>query len=423
MNKVLIITYYWPPGGGAGVQRWLKFARYLPEQGWEPVILTVEPDCATYPVIDNSLGKDLPPSIKVIKTPATDYFRMYNKDKSRIPSAGFANNPDYTIKGRLQRFIRGNLFIPDPRKGWNSYAFRKACEIIDSEKIKNIITSSPPHSTQLIGLNLKKRYHDIQWIADLRDPWTDIYYYDQFFPTLIARKIDSCYEKKVLKNADRIVTVGPSMKKLFSSKIKGTGEKTEVITNGYDEDDFRGRTGSSPATFTITYTGTLSDAYPIGGLMDALDQLRQTVRDFRLKFIGSVSPGQKNIILSGTTGSEVEFIPHVEHGDAIELMLSSSLLLLIIPDHKGNKNIVTGKLFEYLASGRPVICLGPSDGDAAEILDHAGNGKVLSYHDSEGIYHYLSDIISGKAGAGKRDIMDFSRRELTRKIIPLLRQA
>ena len=158
MNKVLIVTYYWPPSGGAGVQRWLKFSKYLPEFGWEPIILTVDPEFAAYPVTDFSLTGDLPVSVKVHKTPATNYFSIYRKDKTKIPSAGFANNIDNTFKGKILRFVRGNFFLPDPRRGWNNYAFKKACELIKSEGIKHIITTSPPHSTQLIGLKLKKKY-------------------------------------------------------------------------------------------------------------------------------------------------------------------------------------------------------------------------------------------------------------------------
>ena len=132
-DKVLILTYYWPPSGGAGVQRWLKFAKYFPESGWDPIILTVDPARAAYPVTDNSLTDELPAKIKVHKTPVFDYFSIYKKDKTRIPSAGFANNSDNTFKGKVLRFIRGNFFIPDPRRGWNKFAYDKACEIIEAE--------------------------------------------------------------------------------------------------------------------------------------------------------------------------------------------------------------------------------------------------------------------------------------------------
>src|SRR5512133_2625385 len=154
LRKVLIITYYWPPSGGAGVQRWLKFAKYLPVFGWEPVILTVDPEYAAYPSTDPSLAKEVSPGLVVYKTPATDYFAIYRKDRSMIPSGGFANNSDDSFKGKLLRFVRGNFFIPDPRKGWNRHAFKKACEIINTMGIRHIITTSPPHSTQLIGLKI-----------------------------------------------------------------------------------------------------------------------------------------------------------------------------------------------------------------------------------------------------------------------------
>jgi len=195
MQKVLIVTYYWPPGSGAGVQRWLKFSKYLPQYGWEPFILTVDPQYAAYPSIDSTLEKEIPVNVKVFRTKATDWFRIYSKNKSKIPTAGFANNYDNSFKGILFRFLRGNLFIPDPRKGWNRFALRKALEIIEKEGITCIVTTSPPHSTQLIGMKLKRRYPGIRWIADLRDPWTDIYYYKKFYPAFFPRMIDSAYEK------------------------------------------------------------------------------------------------------------------------------------------------------------------------------------------------------------------------------------
>jgi glycosyltransferase involved in cell wall biosynthesis len=420
MNKVLIVTYYWPPSGGAGVQRWLKFSKYLPESGWQPVILTVDPEYAAYPVTDNSLSVELPTPVKVYRTPATNYFSIYKKDKSKIPSAGFANSIDNTLKGKIMRFIRGNFFIPDPRIGWNKYAFRKACEIIETEGIKNVITTSPPHSTQLIGLKIKKKYPGIKWIADLRDPWTDIYYYKQFYPTFISKNIDSCLEKNVLKKADRIITVGASLKTIFSLKVKGVENKTEVITNGFDEDDFAGPEPSSPGIFTISYTGTLSDAYPLDGFLEALHSFKEKGNVYLLRFIGTVSPKQKDLILSKTGNSIVEFIPYVDHATAIRYMLDTSVLLLIIPDHHSNKSIITGKLFEYIASGKPLICLGPTDGDAAGFLSKNGHGITFSYSDSDGISGFLSGIFSGKTGMKKSSPEIFGRRELTKKVVELL---
>jgi glycosyltransferase involved in cell wall biosynthesis len=420
MNKVLIVTYYWPPSGGAGVQRWLKFSKYLPEFGWEPIILTVDPEYATYPFRDDSLINDIPPGLRVCTTPATDYFRFYKKDKSKIPSSGFATNADDTLKGKLLRFVRGNFFIPDPRRGWNRYAIKKACELIETEGIGHVITTSPPHSTQLIGLSIKKRYPGLKWIADLRDPWTDIYYYKEFYPTIVSKWIDSEYQKLVLKNADEIITVGDSLKSQFSSKVEGLDEKIKVITNGYDASDFAGLIPSSPEIFTISYIGTLSDAYPVGGFLAALDSLKAAGNNFRLRFIGTAAPKRKDLITSRSWSTSVEFVPYVDHQKAIRYMLDSSVLLLIIPDHSGNKSIITGKLFEYIATGKPIICIGPTDGDAALILKKAGHSDVFSYTDSSGILDTLKASLSGKMTPGKLSSDEFSRKELTKKVVSLL---
>jgi glycosyltransferase involved in cell wall biosynthesis len=421
MQKVLIVTYYWPPGSGAGVQRWLKFSKYLIKKGWEPVILTVDPDFAVYSAIDHSLNNEIPANIAVYKTRARDYFRLYKKDKSKIPSAGFAVEEEKGLVSYITRFIRGNFFIPDPRRGWNRFAFKKACEIIETLKIERVITTSPPHSTQLIGLKLKKRYPGIRWIADMRDPWTDIYYYDEFYPTFVSEMIDSAYEKNVLKSADKIFTVGKSLKKVFSTKIPAIEEKTEVISNGYDEEDFSGLTASKPDVFTISYVGTLSGSYPIKGFLEALKSISEKRIRFRLRFTGVVSPERKEQIISAAGRSDIEFIPYSDHSAAIRNMLDTTALLLIIPDHHSSGSIITGKLFEYLASGKPVICLGPVDGDAAEILEETGHGKTFFYNNAEGITEYLTILSSNPTITEKGSISIYSRENLVKRVIALLK--
>jgi glycosyltransferase involved in cell wall biosynthesis len=419
-KKVLIITYYWPPSGGAGVQRWLKFSKYLPEFGWMPVILTVDPQYAAYPVTDNSLIDDLPETVKVHTTRATNYFSIYKKDKSAIPSAGFANNNDNSFKSRALRFVRGNFFLPDPRRGWNKFAYRKACELIESEGIECIVTTSPPHSTQLIGLKLKKKFKSIRWVADLRDPWTDIYYYKQFYPTILSRSIDSSFEKKVLKNADKIITVGASLKKLFSSKLDGLDEKTEVITNGYDESDFRDIYSVRPSRFTVTYVGTLSDIYPVEALIPALNSLKE--KDFLLRFVGTVSEKTAALLKSGLPEKSLEFLPYVIHSEAVKYMVNSSLLLLIIPLHQSNKSIITGKLFEYLASGVPILCLGPVDGDAAVIIKNCKSGKTFSYYDVDRISEFIKSACNNPIASDSNAVSAYSRGNLVKRIAEVLEQ-
>lgn len=420
LKKVLIITYYWPPSGGAGVQRWLKFSKYLPEYGWMPVILTVDPDYAAYPVKDNSLSDDLPDTVKVHKTRATNYFSIYKKDKSAIPSAGFANNTDDSVKGKFLRFVRGNFFLPDPRRGWNIFAFRKACELIENEGITCVITTSPPHSTQLIGLKLKRKYKSIKWVADLRDPWTDIYYYKQFYPTILSKAIDSNLEKKVLKNADKIITVGESLKRIFSLKINGIENKTEVITNGFDESDFKEGPIVQNSKFIITYVGTLSDIYPVEALIPALNSFIR--KDFVLRFVGTVSEKTASLLKSGIPEKSLEFIPYVAHSEAVNYMVNSSLLLLIIPLHQSNKSIITGKLFEYLAAGVPILCLGPVDGDAAVIIKNCKSGKTFSYYDVDGISRFLTSVSKNSPAPDKNEVLSYSRVNLAKRISEVLDQ-
>lgn len=417
-EKLLIITYYWPPSGGAGVQRWFKFAKYLPAAGWEPVVLTVDPDYAAYPVTDSSLASEVPQDLKVYKTKATDFFAVYKKDKSKIPTAGFASSVDNSLKGRLTRFIRGNFFIPDPRKGWNKYAFKKACELIDSMGIEHVVTTSPPHSTQLIGLKLKKKYPSINWVADLRDPWTDIYYYDLFYPTFISKAIDRSFENKVLIGADRIITVGQNLAKAFIAKQEKIRDKISVISNGYDEEDFTGLVQNTPEKFTITYVGTLSEAYPVDNVLHALAAIN---KDYILRFVGKVPPLIRAGIINMLGSERTEFIPYSPHSEAVRLMNESSLLLLIIPVSRQSNVITTGKVFEYIASQKPVLYIGPEDGDAAVILRNCGQQGIFSGGDPVEISRHISDLMD-------MPVMqldphpEYSRKQLAIKLASILKK-
>lgn len=410
MKKVLIITYYWPPGGGAGVQRWLKMARYLPEYGIEPVILTVKPEYATYPVTDLSLVNDVPPALEVHRTKATDYFRMFSRDKSAVPSAGFAGQGKPSLMEKLARFVRGNFFIPDPRKGWNSFAYKKACELVKSHSITTIITTSPPHSTQLIGLRLKKKFPAINWIADLRDPWTDIYYYSEFYPTFPARLADRRYEKAVITRADTIISVGKRLSQLFSGRYPSSTEKFRVIPNGFDAADFAGLIPTKPERFTITYVGTLSQSYNIVALAEALALLHNSGKDFVVRFTGMVSDQQKRLLLEKLPVENLIFNAYCDHNDAVKEMLGASLLLLLIPEHKSSSVILTGKLFEYIATGKPVLCIGPVDGDAADLVNALSNGKAADYNDLVAIMDFITLAIDGSLPVREYLPESFSRK-------------
>lgn len=419
--RVLIITYYWPPSGGAGVQRWLKLAKYLPASGWFPVVLTVMPEYAAYPSRDESLSDEIPIDVEVHRTKAVNYFALYSRDQSKIPYGGFASGRVKGVKATISRIIRGNFFIPDPRRGWNRYACRKASELIKQGNISHIITTSPPHSTQLIGLKLKRRFPHIKWVADLRDPWTDIYYYDMFLPSPPARAVDRRYEKRVLSAADRITSVNHMLASLLSEKATGVSEKMVVIPNGFDEEDFQGVTASQPEQFTITYVGTISAAYPVQGLIRALKGVIINEQLPILRFVGAVPPEVKRVLSEEKNHITPEFTGYCEHPEAIRYMMAASMLLLIIPEHSLAGGTVPGKIFEYMATGRPILALGPVDGEVARLLTGHGYKGTFSYTDVEGIRDYILKVSSDKPGSSYgRQGGEYSRKSLAIKYGALL---
>ncbi len=421
-RKVLIITYYWPPSGGAGVQRWLKFAKYLPELGIEPIILTVDSNYASYLQIDQSLGKDINPNLKVFKTKSFEPLNILSGlfGKKNVPYGGFANVNKKSFLQTILRFIRGNFFIPDARVGWNKYAYRKAKEIISEYKIDTVITTSPPHSTQLIGLKLKKKLN-ITWIADFRDPWTDIYYYKDLLHTNLVKRIDKRKERKVLKRADKVIVVGNSLKVKLENKVDQ--EKFVVISNGFDEEDFKNQNLAKPERFTVTYTGTLSDQYNITAFVTACKKIKSTGKDFIIRFIGNVSPFQLQHFEEAGLTDNLDIINYLPHQESIEYLHKSSVLLLAIPEFHGNDEIITGKLFEYLGSTVPIIGLGPKNGDAAKIIDECESGELFDYSETEKVYEYLIKLVEdfNNIKNNEQKYLKYSRKKLTKSLNELIR--
>jgi glycosyltransferase involved in cell wall biosynthesis len=428
-KKVLLFTYYWPPSGGAGVQRWLKFCKYLPEFNIGPQVITVDEKYASYPVIDQSFQQDISGDLHVIKTKSFEPLNFYQKlsGRKQVPFAGFANETNENWKHEVSRFIRGNFFIPDARRGWNKYALSAGKQIIEQQSIKTIITSSPPHSTQLIGLKLKEQY-DINWIADLRDPWTDIYYYKKMNHTVLARNLDLGYEREVLEKADKIVVVSDFIKNLFlqkSSRIDPS--KIFVIPNGYDEEDFKLLNNDFKRdSLVVSYNGTLSNDYPIypfiGALKEVIDSSTNT--SIMLQFTGSVS---EEIIqqIKKTIPNHCIFNSHVSHKKSVEILQHSDISLLLIPDVANNEGILTGKLFEYLAAENPIICIGPKHGNAAAIIEKCQAGKTFEKQDTEEITAYLTLLIKQFKDLGSLKINNqlhaqYSRRNLSKAMAEIL---
>jgi glycosyltransferase involved in cell wall biosynthesis len=424
VKKILVITYYWPPSGGAGVQRWLKFVKYLNYFNIEPIVITVIPEYAAYPKIDKSLENDIKPCLRIYKTKAINYYRFFQllAFKREIPDAGFAKVKEVTFFEKIVRFLRSNIFIPDPRKGWNYFAIKEAEKIINSEKIDTIITTSPPHSTQLIGLKLKKKYK-LKWVADLRDPWTDIYYYKELYHSFISKNIDKKYEKKVIEKADKIITVSENLKNIFLSKVNIiNSEKIHTIPNGFDDEDFQVTDIKKDAEFVITYTGSITKEYPTSVFIKAFKQNLKNGFNIKLKFIGDIHEKLKDEILKEGLSKFVEFYQYMNHYEIIKFLLRSSAFLLIIPKTRNNECILTGKLFEYIGASRPIIGLGPVNGDAAKIIKENNFGKVFDYEDFENLSKFINDLVLNKFNYPiNYDLnLKYSRKNLTEKLSKIL---
>ena len=411
MKKVLVITYYWPPSGGAGVQRWVKFIKYFKDQNINPFIISVDPDFASYPLIDNSLKNDIPDNTNVYLTKTNEPYSFYKKiNNNQTPYAGFANEGRPNFFQKIARFIRGNFFIPDSRKGWNNFAYKKAVEILEKENIDTVITTSPPHSTQLIGLKLKET-QNIKWIADLRDPWTDIYYYKSMLHTKWAKQKDLNYEKRVIEKSDKVVVVSDSIKQLLLNKSNLVKEsKIHIIPNGFDDDDFLVLSKNNNSKFLLSYVGTITKDYPLDSIKKSISNL-----NINLEFTGKADEPTKLLL-----NEVASFNNHVKHKESINLLLASDMLLLVIPKISNNKGILTGKLFEYLGARKPILCIGPTDGDAAKIIEECKAGKTFDYSDENGIYDFIETYMSNEFIFENKNYLKYSRRNLTKNLSKIL---
>ena len=419
--RLLVISYYWPPAGGPGVQRWLKTSLALAELGHQVEILTVDPEQATYPLRDESLLDEAKP-LTVHHTPARDWFAAYQKltRRKEVPFSGFANQAGRPGPiQRLSRFIRGNFFLPDPRRGWNGYALSKARQLHAKWPFDVIITTGPPHSTHLIGRALKRQL-GIQWWADFRDPWTDIYYYDRFYPSRWARRLDARMEHSVLSESDRIITVSKDLHRLFEAKVPGASERCHIMPNGYDPADFS-QEALTPnnAVYTLAYTGTLTLEYPVRLVEDALRQILNSGRALRLRMAGR--PAKEFEARMAHLQEEfpqfhTEFLGYLPHKSSVAVLQEADALLLLIPDLPNNQGILTGKLFEYLGSGRPIWGFGPLNGDAQEIL-HGCQAGTLFESATEASQCLMRWMDEGPTGASLEARNAYTRKGLASQLM------
>lgn len=429
MKKVLIVTYYWPPGSNPGVLRMLKFSKYLPEFGWQPVVLTVSK--GSYPAIDNSLEGKISSDVKVHKTTSLEPFRLYNfisGKKGNSGTVGMANIKDSkSLIQKFSLFVRANFFIPDARVGWVPYAYKRAAQLVKDEKIDVVLTTGPPQSTHLVGLQLKRKL-GVPWVMDLRDPWTGIYY-NKFLPrTQRAKNKDKALEVESASAADYITTVSKGLEEEF----RVLNKNIELIYNGFDEDDFNfGNVEKLKNRFRICFFGNLLPNQDIPGLWKGIQRAAEHSTDLRtqleLTFIGNVHDEILSRLRKILRSECVVKMPYMPHGDAVRMMREAHVLLFIIPDSEDNELILTGKLFEYLASGSFILPVGPINGNAAEVLEKTGRGKMLAYDDVEGIKREVLRLFErGNAKMNSQNnsldqaTLFYSRRNQTKRLSKVL---
>ncbi|HTF04685.1 MAG TPA: glycosyltransferase family 4 protein [Bacteroidia bacterium] len=434
-KKVLIITYYWPPSGGAGVQRWLKFVKYLRDFGWEPVVYT--PSNPENPGEDESLLRDIPEGVEVIKTEIWEPYNLYRKfagvrKTEKINPSFHSDKKKASISQSFSVWLRGNFFIPDPRKFWIKPSVQFLSEWIAKNPVDAIVSSGPPHSMHLIARGLHRKT-GIPWLADFRDPWTNIDFYDDLKLSGWADRKHRRLEKSVLEEANTVLSVGKTMNEEFVEMMKKNNSsadtsKFKVIANGYDESDvFKGEV-KPDSKFSIAHIGTMSHARNPEVLWKVLKRLSDTNPVFKneleIKLVGKVDGSVVESVRSFGLGDTLNLVPYLPHHDVMKVQQQSRLLLLVLNNTRTAKGILTGKFFEYMSAKRPVLAVGPVDGDAAEILRETNAGTIAGYADEELLYGQVSEAYGkfkeGKLEVNSAGIEKYSRRALTGELADVL---
>ena len=421
-KKVLIITYYWPPSRGSGVQRWLKFSKYLRDFNIEPVIYTV--DNPSYPINDTSLESEIPLGLEVLKQPIFEpnsLLSIFGNNKKK-ESAGFLN-PNPTLLGRFFQYVRANYFIPDARKFWIKPSVKFLSNYLKNNEIDVLITTGPPHSMHIIGLVLRDKFK-IKWISDFRDPWTEIDYFQQLPLTKKANKKHHQLEQEVLEKSDMVIVVGETMKKKFLKH----NHNIEVLTNGFDSYE-NSLTIELDSNFSITHVGLMNADRNPTILWEVLYEISSENIDFknnlRIKFIGKIDDTVIQDIQVFNPKNIVR-IPYLDHEEVRKYQASSQVLLLSINQVLSAKGIITGKIFEYLQAKRPILGIGPEDGDAAAILKKTNAGNILGFNNKvelkAAVLKLYKDFKEEKLFVNSINIEQFHRKNITRQLAQVIKK-
>lgn len=392
--RILLITYYFPPAGGAAVQRWLRFIRCLVARGIEVGVVCAQG--GDYPFRDESLQSKIPAGLRIIRAKAPSMERLWHhftgKD-TQLPH-GDIQARKMGLMARLLVLLRLNLIIPDLRVFWNPYAFKAVLSELRSHPYDVIISTGPPHSSHLIGLKLK-RQTGIKWFTDFRDPWLDIHYLKLNPPSALTRWIHSQLERKVLRSSDGNFIISEAIAAALPDAPK------TVLYNGFDPEDFRNLRHHPADKFRIKYVGQLTAGQDIMLIVKLTELLSS---DFELSLIGTkLSNAEQNLLRQKLKDRfrHVEFVPHQ---DALQEMVDSELLLLLVNDYEGSKGMLTTKLFEYLAARTPILCIGPSDGAAAGILKDTDAGQCFGQNQMQAASAWVSQLPKALRTKGNIDL-------------------
>ncbi|PKL82216.1 MAG: glycosyl transferase family 1 [Ignavibacteriae bacterium HGW-Ignavibacteriae-3] len=428
MKKVLIISYYWPPAGGIGVHRCLKFAKYLRESGWEPVIFTAEnPE---YPVIDEGNYKDVPNGISVIKSNIWEpynFFKFFTgkKKEDRIHNV-FLEEERHGLFHKIGIWIRGNIFIPDARKFWIRPSVKFLTEYLKKNPVDVLFTNGPPHSNHMIAYGLKKKT-GIPWHADFQDPWTQVDYFPQLMLNPVSKRIHESMEQRIFRNADKVTICSDTWKHdLESIGAKDVG----VIVWGYDEDDFKDIPGTVSEKFTLSHFGSLGPDRNAKTLWKALAMISKEDKNFshdlEIELVGFIGHQILDEINSLGLSDNLKLSSHISRNETLTRMNRAQVLLLILNDMPNVKGRLPGKLFEYLASRRPVLVIGPEDSDASEIVLGVNAGHTCGFDDIDKTITTVKELYykykSGKLFFNQTDISLYSNKNLTKKLAGYLDQ-
>ena len=412
---MLIISYYLPPSGGPGVQRWLKFVKYLPEFNIEPILFI--PKNANYPLLDKSLSDDVNKDLKVIQFPITEISGFLPKFKflNSVRSGNISKPHNQSLLQKIIFFIRGNLFIPDMKIFWKSSSVNFLSDYLPKNNIDTIITTGPPHSVHLIGLELKRKLN-INWISDFRDPWVKLNYLNRFHLLPFSRKSHISLRNKVLINSNAVIVTSERLKDLFSNITSNIYK----ITNGFD---YIIKENNLDNKFSISHIGSLYPERNPKFLWDSIEELFEGSfkKDLQINFIGNTSEKIKKELSRRKFHNHVRFYDYVDYNRALELMCSSQALLMIEVNDEESSYAIPGKLFDYLNSKRPIISIGPNISEVSEILNNTNSGTFFNYHDKRNLKLYINQLYkSYKNGTNiisdKSKIDMFKRINLTKKL-------